>query len=130
MNKITFAIGIIVLLLSLNSSAQTSKVLIDNEKVRVTEYLSEPGQEVCGKGQHTHTDHLTILLTDAKVQTTHPNGQSQAETFLAGKHLYTVTKNGKAENIPAEGAFWAKGETHAVKNTGDKPLRFYIVETK
>lgn len=130
MKQIPMAIIVLLLIATTNTSAQTSKVLIDNEKVRVTEYLSQPGQPVCGKGQHSHPDHLTILLTDAKVKTTYSDGQSQTETFTAGKHLYTVDKKGAAENFPAEGAFWAKAETHAVVNVSDKPLRFYIVEVK
>src|SRR5882757_7316665 len=44
--------------------APETKVLIDNDKIKVTEYTSQPGQEVCGQGQHTHADHTTILLTD------------------------------------------------------------------
>lgn len=115
---------------SVRSFAQTSKVIIDNDKIKVTEYLSKPGEDVCGKGMHSHADHLTILLTDAKVKNTSSNGQSQIEIFNSQKHLYTVDKNGKQENFPAESAFWAKGEEHEVINVSDKPLKFYIVETK
>ncbi|MFT3747128.1 MAG: hypothetical protein QM768_02380 [Agriterribacter sp.] len=113
-----------------HAAAQTSKVFIDNDKVKVTEYISRPGEDVCGKGLHKHPDHLTILLTDAKVKATNSRGESRIEIFNAGKHLCTVNANRKQQNFPGESVFWAKGEEHEVTNVSGKPLRFYIVETK
>jgi hypothetical protein len=120
----------ILSLTAMASQAQTTKVLIDNDKIKVTEYTSQPGQDVCGKGQHTHGDHATVLLTDATVKTTTADGAIQTETWSADKHLYTVTENGKTQKISADGGFWVKGVTHSVINAGRKPMRFYIIETK
>ncbi len=130
MKQITITFVLVFLLATFSSTAQTSKVLIDNEKVKVTEFISQPGEDVCGKGKHTHSDHVTILLTDAIVTTTTAEGATQSETYLENKHLYTVTENGKTQNIPTDGTFWVKGVTHSVINTGSKPMRFYIIETK
>jgi len=130
MKQITIIFAVVFLLIAFSSTAQTSKVLIDNDKVKITEYISQPGEDVCGKGRHTHADHVTILLTDAAVKTTTADGVIQSETYLEGKHLYTVTANGKTQDIPTEGTFWVKGATHSVINTGSKPMRFYIIETK
>jgi hypothetical protein len=73
---------------------------------------------------------VTILLSDAAVKTTTADGATQVETYLQDKHLYTVTKNGKSEKTPTDGTFWVKGDTHSVINTGTRPMRFYIIETK
>ena len=130
MTKTAISCTIILSLTAIASQAQTTKVLIDNDKIKVTEYTSQPGEDVCGKGQHTHGDHATILLTDATVKTTTANGVIQMETWSADKHLYTVTESGKTQKIPADGGFWVKGVTHSVINTGKKAIRFYIIETK
>jgi len=53
------------------------KVILENDKLKVTEYTSTPGKDVCGKGKHTHAPHLSILLTDAIVRQTTPDGKIQ-----------------------------------------------------
>jgi len=113
-----------------SANAQTAKVLVDNDKVKVTEYTSQPGNDVCGKGRHSHQGHVNILLTDAKVKVTNANGETEIENYSMANKTYTVTKNGKTETIPAESAFWAEGDTHTVTNVGKKPMKFYLVETK
>lgn len=106
-----------------------TKVLVDNDKIRITEYISRPGEDVCGKGKHSHPDHATILLTDAKVRTTKADGTTEIETYSAGQQLYVVDRNGKTEKMSTDGVFWVKGTTHSVTNIGNKPIRFYIIET-
>ena len=71
----------------------TIKAILENEKVKVTEYISTPGKDVCGKGMHTHVPHLSILLTDAKVTVTTPDGKTQIFDVKAGT------------------AFWSEAET-------------------
>lgn len=133
MKQLLFAF-FFVFISALSTQAQVTtpaeKVVIDNDKIRVTEYVSKPGQDVCGTGKHTHKDHVTILVTDAKVKTVKADGTTEMETFSASKNSYTVIKNGKTETIPVDGAFWAAGTTHTVTNVGNKPMKFYIVETK
>lgn len=46
------------------------KLLFENEKVRVIEYVSRLGRGACGAGKHYHPDHVTITLTPAKVKAT------------------------------------------------------------
>ena len=90
----------------------TIKVILENDKVKVTEYVSNPGKDVCGKGKHTHGPHLSILLTDAKVTVTTADGKTQMVNVKAGT------------------AFWSEAETHIVINSGSKIVRAYIVEVK
>jgi len=88
------------------------KVILDNEKVRVTQYESQSGKDVCGSGKHSHGPHLTILLTDARVTITMEDGK-------------VVTSNS-----PGGTTFWSEAETHIVINSGKAPIRAQIVEYK
>ena len=88
------------------------KVLLENDQVRVLEYRSRPGLGVCGKGVHSHPDHLTILLTDAKAKAKMADGS-------------TVVADGKAGDVFREPAV-----THTIENVGGSGARIYIVEVK
>ena len=90
----------------------TIKVILENDKLKVTEYTSTPGKDVCGKGKHTHAPHLSILLTDAKVTVTTLDGKTQIFDVTAG----TV--------------FWSEAETHIAINSGSKIAKAYLVELK
>src|SRR4051794_16261183 len=52
------------------------KVLVDNDQVRVLEYIGKPRLGVCGQGMHSHPDHVTVVSVDAKVRVTLPDGKS------------------------------------------------------
>ncbi len=62
--------------------------------------------------KHTHAPHLSILLTDAKVKLTTPDGKTQDFDMKSGT------------------TFWSEAETHIVINNGSKPVRAYLVEVK
>jgi hypothetical protein len=89
-----------------------SKVVLDNAKMKVTEFTAAPGKAVCGPGKHSHAAHLTVLLTDADVTVTLPDGKTVSQ------------------KAPAGAAFWSEAETHTVVNSGKSPVRAYIVEVK
>ncbi|MFT3823945.1 MAG: hypothetical protein QM731_08490 [Chitinophagaceae bacterium] len=125
--SILFFIGMFFFVIRINAQG---KVKLDNAKVKITEYISQPGQDVCGPGKHTHKDHVTILLTDAYVKKTNENGSVENETYSAAQHQYIVNRNGKTEKFTTDGTFWATGETHTVINTGKSPIRLLIVEVK
>jgi quercetin dioxygenase-like cupin family protein len=95
-----------------NTPIDTIKVILENDKVKVTEYSSTPGKDVCGKGKHTHPAHLSIFLTDAKARLTTEDGKTQDFDLKAGT------------------AFWSEAETHMVINNGNKPAKVYLVEVK
>ncbi len=90
----------------------TIKVILENVKVKVTEYSSAPGKDICGKGKHTHAAHLSIFLTDAKARLIMADGKTQDFDMKAGT------------------AFWSEAETHMVINNGSKPAKVYLVEVK
>ena len=92
--------------------SDTIKVIVENDKVKVTEYVSNPGKDICGKGKHTHAPHLSILLTDAKVTVTSPDGKTQIFDLKAGS------------------TFWSEAETNIAINSGSKLAKAYLVEVK
>ena len=90
----------------------TPKVVLENNKIKQTQFDSAPEKDVCGVGKHSHPAHLTILLTAATVTITTADGK-------------TVT-----QKVPAGTTFWSEAETHTVINSGDLPIKGYIVEIK
>jgi hypothetical protein len=95
-----------------NAVSDTIKVIVENDKVKVTEYISNPGKDICGKGKHTHAPHLSILFTDANATVMTPDGKTQIFDLKAGA------------------AFWSEAETHIAINSGSKIAKAYIVELK
>ena len=94
------------------SVSDTIRVILENDKLKVTEYVSNPGKDICGKGKHTHAPHLSILITDATVTVTPLDGKTQIFDLKAGA------------------AFWSEAETHIAINSGSKIAKAYIVELK
>lgn len=90
----------------------TIRVILENDKVKVTEYVSNPGKDICGKGKHTHAPHLSILLTNATVTVTTSDGKTQIVNVTSGT------------------TFWSEAETHIAINSGSKVAKAYIVELK
>jgi len=88
------------------------RILFENEKVRVVEHVSRPRMGVCGPGMHSHPDHVTVALTDAKARVRLPDGQ----TFFA---------ENKAGDV-----FFEAAVTHSVENVGGHDVRAYLIELK
>lgn len=95
-----------------NAGKDAPNVILENDKVKVTEFLSAPGADACGKGKHSHNERLVIAITDASIQMTTEDGKTQNLDLKAGT------------------AFWGGTETHSVVNTGKQPAKFYAVEIK
>src|SRR5512146_590312 len=64
------------------------RVVLENDRVRVLEYKSRPGFGVCGQGMHSHPDHVTVSLTDAKLKETTFDGKSKFVDIPAGAVFY------------------------------------------
>ncbi len=95
-----------------NSGKNVPQVILENEKVKVTEFVSTPGEDACGKGKHSHNERLVIAITDASIALTTEDGKTQNLDLKAGT------------------ARWGGTETHSVVNTGKQPAKFYAVEVK
>jgi hypothetical protein len=88
------------------------RVVLENEKTRVLEFISRPRTELCGVGKHSHPAHLTVALSDARVRVTLPDG----------KEIVATNKPGDV--------FWSEAETHTVENIGGNEVRALIIEYK
>lgn len=88
------------------------RVVLENDRVRVLEYKSRPGFGVCGQGMHSHPDHVTVSLTDAKLK----------ETTFDGKSKFV--------DIPAGAVFYDPAQVHAAEVIGGLGTRTYIIELK
>lgn len=88
------------------------KVLVDNDQVRVLEYVGRPRLGVCGIGMHSHPDHVTVVLDDTRVKVTMADGKS----FLAENKAGTV--------------FFEPAGTHSVENIGGRDVRSLLIELK
>jgi hypothetical protein len=95
-----------------NAVNAAAPVILENDKVKVTEFVSAPGEEACGKGNHRHNERLVIAITDATIKMTTEDGKTQNLDLKAGT------------------AFWGGTEMHSVVNTGKQPAKFYAVEVK
>ncbi len=95
-----------------NPVKDAAPVILENDKVKVTEFVSNPGGDACGIGKHRHNERLVIAITDASIKMTTEDGKTQNLDLKAGT------------------AFWGGTEMHSVVNTGKQPAKFYAVEVK
>ena len=93
-------------------TTDTIRTVLENDKLKVVEYASAPGNDACGKGMHSHGPHLTIFLTDALIRLTTTEGKTQDYDLKAGFSL------------------WTEADTHMAINKGVKLVRAYLIEIK
>ena len=94
------------------ANSSDKKVILDNDKLKVIEFTSQPQDDICGPGMHYHEPHLTVVLNDVKVQITSEDGNSQEVEIESGTSM------------------WLESETHSVINKGDKQARVLLVFLK
>lgn len=88
------------------------RVVLENDQLRVLEFIGRPGMGVCGDGMHSHPAHLTIVMSDWKGVASTPNSPAKPRQRKFGD------------------VFWSEAETHKVENTGKTNSRVLIVELK
>ncbi|MCI0655742.1 MAG: cytoplasmic protein [Acidobacteria bacterium] len=91
---------------------QSERVLLENDKVRVLEYVSKPSGGVCGVDRHSHPAHVTIVLEAARDRMTPEGGKPEVADLKAGD------------------VFWSEAETHTDVNIGKSDSRLIVVEIK
>lgn len=90
----------------------TSRVVLENEKVRVKDVTFPPG--VLDTGMHTHElPHVGVILTKGTLAFTEPGGKAEHVDFEAGGVGF------REANV-----------THQVANPGKEPMRVIEVEIK
>ena len=85
------------------------KVILENERVRVSEVTFKPGARI---GMHSHPDHLAYILSEGTLQLSYPDGRTQDINAKPGQIM------------------WTKAESHAAKNLGQTEARLLVVELK
>lgn len=88
------------------------RVVLDNDRVRVLEFISRPGMGICGEGMHSHPARLNIVMNGWQGVASTPNSPAKALQRNDGE------------------VFWREAETHKVENTGKTNSRVLIVELK
>jgi quercetin dioxygenase-like cupin family protein len=85
------------------------KVLLENDRVRVLEFQSKPGDKI---GMHSHPDCVLYSFSGGKTKFTYPDGKTTEREGQAGQ------------------AIWRNAETHATENVGTGELHILLVELK
>lgn len=91
-------------------SPESFRVLLDNDQVRVVEYVLQPGQR---DAWHTHPPKVSYVVDGGTLRITTEDGQS----FL------TEEQSGSAVWMDALGL-------HFAENVGETPVRIVLVEVK
>lgn len=92
-----------------NVDAKHYAVEFENDKVRVLRINYAPGEKSV---MHGHPDGVAVFLGDAAAQFTYPDGKTEAVEMKAGQ------------------AMWFPAVEHLPENTGDKPIRLFLIELK
>ena len=87
----------------------TTKVLLENDRVRVLEVRQKPGEK---GAMHSHPASLICPLSTSKAKFTSPDGKTTESELKAGE----VT--------------WREAETHAVENVGTTDSQVLVIELK
>jgi quercetin dioxygenase-like cupin family protein len=95
--------------LTVAGGAETHKVLLDNDHVRVLDVRIPPGQKIA---MHSHSENVVYYVTDYKIKGTSPDGK-------------TAIREGKAGT-----AVWFGPLTHAVENVGAAEIHLVQTEIK
>jgi hypothetical protein len=90
---------------------QAYRVSLDNDQMRVLDFVSRPGLGVCGSGVHSHPPHLSIALSDCRVRIKE-----------GGKDFVVESKLGDV--------VWFPAVTHETENLTGKDVRALIIELK
>ncbi|MEX0733573.1 MAG: cupin domain-containing protein [Steroidobacteraceae bacterium] len=86
-----------------------NKLLFENDRVRVYEVKSPPGNTLA---MHSHPAHVVYFMGPGKAKFTTADGKVTEAEVKAGE------------------ALWSDPVTHSVENIGNTPLRGVVVELK
>ncbi len=90
-------------------SPKTVHVRLDNDRVRVLEASSEPGDR---EGMHSHPANVVYVIEGGTLRITTPDGKSSDVTFKTGDTI------------------WREPVTHSAVNVGKTRFHAIIVEMK
>jgi hypothetical protein len=73
-----------------------TKVLLENDRVKVIEARMSPGDKL---PMHTHSAYVAYTINPAKVKFTFPDGSSRMTEFVKGNAAYSDGITHEIENI-------------------------------
>lgn len=94
------------------ADADFSKVVFENDQVRIVLYHTSGGKNLCGFGMHSHPAHAYIQIQAAKFRVTTPDGKEQIL------------------DAPAGDAGWEPAVTHRVESLSPVSADTYLIEMK
>ena len=93
----------------LEIAPESTKVIFENERVRVVDLLLKPGEKA---DTHSHPDFFAYILNDSKIKNTPNEGEASEREFKEGEVM------------------WSEATTHITENTGTTDTHVLIVELK
>ena len=94
---------------SITDVSKNSKVVLDNEKVHVVDYVSNPGEK---NAMHLHPDYLIYVIEGGTTKSTSKDGRTETLVFKKGQ---TLMRN---------------ATTHVTENVGKTKIHLLLVEFK
>jgi quercetin dioxygenase-like cupin family protein len=88
---------------------KNTRVLLDNDQVRVIEVSLKPGDKL---PMHSHPANVVYFVTGGKTKTTTVDGKTTETEHKAGE------------------ALWSEAITHSNENIGSAPTKAVVVELK
>lgn len=86
-----------------------AKVLLENDRVKVTEANRHPGET---ETMHTHGAYVAYFFSPCKIKFTFPDGKITEKEFTAGQVM------------------WTNGITHAIEVIGNNDQHVLVIELK
>jgi beta-alanine degradation protein BauB len=106
---VAFLTSVTVKAQSITDVSKSSKVVFDNDKVHVVDFVSNPGDK---NAMHTHPDYLMYVIEGGTTKATTPDGKSENIVFKKGQTL------------------WRSATTHVTENVGKTRIHLLLVELK
>jgi len=94
---------------ALHAASNVSKLIMENDRVRVFNAQFKPGEKAA---MHSHPDHIMYIFNDGKLKLTPSKGKTQELNLKAGQTI------------------WMDATTHAVENLGKTEFHMLVVELK
>jgi quercetin dioxygenase-like cupin family protein len=94
---------------SITDVSKNSKVVLDNEKVHVVDFVSNPGEK---NAMHSHPDYLIYVIEGGTTKATSKDGKIETLVFKKGQTI------------------WRNATTHVTENVGKTKIHLLLVEFK
>jgi len=106
-----------------------SKVVFENDRVRVWDFELQPGEET-EMHRHDHS-YIWYAIAGGPLDTEDENGQKLGVFDIPTGAVFNIRHNGEELEILSEAGQGSKFPlTHKAKNIGDTPYREILIEFK